>query len=101
MEIELLSEHPCTMCVHYRGGAKCSAYPEGIPTSLIDGFDWGIGEEEDAYTAPSRNGTTDHRLPINGDNGIQWQAEDTDDDIELRTAWWGSDRSKWPVNPHK
>lgn len=100
VDMELLTEHPCTLCKHYRWGVKCSAYPNGIPDTLVNDFDWGMQIEAVAYTAPSPNGTNDHRLPINGDNGMQWQCSDDELDIELRTAWWGEDRSKWPVNPH-
>lgn len=103
MVTELTENQPCNMCDHYRGGSKCSAYPQGIPSDILDNFSWVpfVSSKEDTYTAPSPTDPNDHRIPINGDNGIQWQANNDDLDIELRTAWWGSDRSKWPVNPHK
>jgi len=43
----------CWMCRHAEG-AKCSAFPHGIPRDI-------------------RDNAVDHRLPIPGDNGIRFE----------------------------
>lgn len=51
-------EIACTTCRHFVGGSippKCAAFPRGIPDDILD------GEE-------------DHRQPVRGDNGIQYEA---------------------------
>lgn len=48
-----LTELQCTMCIHYRPGLRCSAFPGGIPMRIV--------KEE-----------FDHRNPYPGDHGIQW-----------------------------
>jgi len=58
----------CTACARYRSPASrentrnldgpfCAAFPDGIP--------------DDVYEM-----RVDHRLPIDGDNGLQWVARD-------------------------
>jgi len=44
----------CDLCKHYRGGRKCDAFPNGIPTEI---WWWGY----------------DHRLTFPGDNGIKFE----------------------------
>jgi hypothetical protein len=47
-------DHQCAECRHATGGAKCVAFPEGIPVEIID----------------ERH---DHRQPYPGDNGIRFE----------------------------
>ena len=44
----------CIVCMRYRDGKKCEAYPNGIPQAI-----W-MGEH-------------DHREPYPGDNGIRFE----------------------------
>lgn len=46
----------CLNCAHYDGEQKCAAFPKGIPEAVFD----------DAV---------DHTVPVDGDNGIQFQAQ--------------------------
>lgn len=45
---------PCDDCTHYRGSHKCKAFPQGIPSDILDG-------------------SNDHRSEYPGDNGIKWE----------------------------
>lgn len=47
----------CAVCKNFRGGGECEAFPAGIPAAII-------------------NNQTDHRRPIEGDDGIQFEARD-------------------------
>ena len=95
--IELVTEQACTLCKHYRGNTRCLAYPDGIPDKIVEGFTWTAWDKETAETAPVADGL-DHRLPIEGDNGFQWRASGDWFDHYIRVAWWGEDKSKWPVS---
>ena len=44
----------CAFCKHYRSRGRCAAFPEGIPLIV-------------------KQGRSTHRLPMEGDNGIQWE----------------------------
>ena len=47
----------CAFCTHYYAGdMKCKAYPDGIPNEIL-------------------GGAVDHRLPYQGDHGIQLELE--------------------------
>lgn len=46
----------CLFCKHYKNGAKCSAFPKGIPDPIFT------------------SGTHDHKKPFKGDNGIRFEA---------------------------
>lgn len=46
----------CQMCKWRRGPWTCAAYPQGIPDRVLAGL-------------------LDHRLPIPGDGGIQFEAK--------------------------
>jgi hypothetical protein len=48
------SEPQCLQCLHFRKGAVCAAFPEGIPFEIL-------------------NNEHDHRKPFPGDNGIQFE----------------------------
>lgn len=60
----------CVFCVFFRWGSSdtgltCEAYPDGIPTAIL-------------------LGAADHRLPLWGDNGIQFELKDVaDEDLFL------------------
>lgn len=58
----------CLICRHYRFEARgtCSVFPEGIPELI-------------------RSGTSRHREPVAGDNGVTWTAL-TREDIARRKA---------------
>jgi hypothetical protein len=43
----------CISCARYRSLGECAAFPEGIPSDIIDG-------------------EFDHREPHEGDHGLQW-----------------------------
>ncbi len=47
----------CAHCRHWREGAKCSAFPRGIPLSIL-------------------TNDSDHRKPYPGDNGIRFDPVD-------------------------
>ncbi len=51
----------CMMCKHYQDTMSCAAFPndfpEGIPAAIV-------------------HNQKDHRKPISGDNGIQWEPGD-------------------------
>lgn len=47
----------CLFCRHYKNGAKCKAFPKGIPYEIFI------------------EGTHDHKTPFKGDNGIMFEAE--------------------------
>jgi len=44
----------CLDCIHYTGGLKCKAYPDGIPEAII-------------------LSKVDHKKPYEGDHGIQFE----------------------------
>lgn len=45
----------CLLCIHYRGEAECTAYPDGIPYEVI-------------------SGDHDHTKPYKDDHGIRFEA---------------------------
>lgn len=56
-------QHPvlpaCNTCKHYKAFSSppaCAAFPDGIPRKILKGED-------------------QHRKPVRGDNGIQYEAE--------------------------
>lgn len=51
---DLTTEGICNFCLHLRANGGCDAFPFGIPVEI-------------------RNGTLDHRQPIEGDNDIQYE----------------------------
>ncbi len=73
MTLRLMSY--CRGCKHYAGYERCKAFPRGIPQPILDRID-------------------DHRKPIEGDMGIQyerradgmilnWEGEVSDTELDL------------------
>lgn len=58
----------CFICQHLIDGTACKAFPNGIPTEVLDG-------------------DFDHLEPIEGDNGIQFLA---DPGMQHPTLWKAS-----------
>jgi hypothetical protein len=56
----------CAECARYKGGARCEAYPDGIPDEIIDTQQW------------------DHRVPKPGDRGLQFVPREGAEPRE----WW-------------
>jgi hypothetical protein len=58
----------CLACARYREEGKCDAFPDGIP---VDIFNFG----------------GDHRQPVVGDNGLQFQLKDDPASREVFDTW--------------
>ena len=65
-ESEDLLFSQCIRCKNYRRDGTCKAFPEGIPEEIL------LNKK-------------DHRKPIEGDNGIQFDPKDPDE--ELPKKW--------------
>lgn len=79
---------PCTCCGRYAGSGRdpgtgtptgtCAAFPDGIPLAI--------------YT-----GQMDHRVPIDGDHGLQWTPGiDADTEIAEYVQWRYTDQGEEP-----
>ncbi len=55
----MTKEPGCNNCKHWHGGVVCDAFPSGIP--------W-----------PIMSGDIAHFDPLPGDNGLQWEREESD-----------------------
>jgi hypothetical protein len=60
----MFRDNVCATCRHYRGMQKgsgkmptCTAFPDGVPLDILRGIE-------------------DHMNPLEGDNGIQYEASD-------------------------
>jgi len=56
----------CKTCAHYRNRCRCSAFPSGIPSDILDN-------------------KQDHRDRVDGDHGVRWQPrakKNTPDDLD-------------------
>lgn len=61
----MIHARQCFICVHFRPGRVCAAFPDGIPPEILDG-------------------DHDHLEPIDGDHGIQFKAQPG---MEHPTIW--------------
>ena len=54
---DMVGEPICFDCIHDGGNGTCAAFPEGIPLEIL-------------------SGEVNHYQPYEGDNGIQYEAEE-------------------------
>lgn len=52
----------CPTCIHYRLEQRCTAFPDGIPLTIVEG-------------------TFDHAKPFPDDGGIRWEPTVAESDL--------------------
>ena len=62
--------HQCFMCKHYSFLDTCPAFPQGIPFEI-------------------QTGEIDHSVPIEGDNGVQFEFDDVHFNEEHKRVFIG------------
>ena len=60
--------HQCLMCKHFSMLGTCAAFPQGIPSEI-------------------KTGEVDHSVPIEGDNGVQFEFDDVHFDEDYKKVF--------------